>query len=88
MKSKNSPILYGIQFTGPSRKNIWWNADGPFGSRVLTFTDINEAFEWSALRTSLWPHCKYEVKEYKPTPTKKKRSIDNWEERFWSQVIP
>lgn len=54
---------YGIKFTGPNRKNVWWKVDGAFGSTILTFTDINEAHQWTVLRKSLWPHCQYVVEE-------------------------
>lgn len=54
---------YGIKFSGPIKKNIWWKADGPYGNRILTFTDINKAYEWTVLRKELWPYCQYVVEE-------------------------
>lgn len=75
-------MLYAILFSGPQRKNIWWNEDGPYGHKVMTFSNINEAFQWSAKATSQFPHCQYLVQEYEKKEktksiTKTKKPICN-----------
>lgn len=83
-------MMYGIKFTGPNRRDIWWNEDGPYGSKILTFSNINDAYEWSALRKSLWPHCEYKVVEMPKDveQVKKKKKQLSWEEKFWQRVSP
>ena len=54
---------YGIKFSGPIRKDIWWKQDGPGGKVKLTFSDINDACQWSDNATRQFPHCQYIVQE-------------------------
>lgn len=56
-------VKYGILFTGPVRQSVWWMSDGPYGIKRMTFTDINDAHQWSDTSTRMYPHCKYLVME-------------------------
>lgn len=54
-------IKYGIKFSGPHRKNIWWMDYAK--NRRMTFDTINQAYQWSDNCTIRFPHCQYIVTE-------------------------